>query len=498
MTLPERNPQVDAAYRDILAHNVRNQALLDFIPDGYLVTDRQGIIQEANQGAVRLLGRRRDFLIGKPLPFFVAAEARVDFYTQLSGLLHRADRIGHWETRLQDAAGESHMVAVTIALFAGWEGQGNGYRWLLRDVTDDRQSQAALRAEKQFSESLVDTVEVFVLVLDMGQRIRLSNRYLHLMTGYDPHEVTGKEWCSLLVPKVDWPQARALIRPPLADETARRADFGLLTREGKCRVVAWTAKSLRGYWTGDQLTVVLGHDMTELHEAQKKALQSERLAAVGQMVAGLAHESRNALQRIQACLSVLQFRFQDQPEAMDLLLRIQKAQDDLHQLFDQVRGYAAPLRLELQLCDLNEVWREAWVNLRPARGARNVELREELDTFDLRCTCSSFHLRQVFYNLFDNALRASSDPVRIVVRCREAQLAGRPAIEIAVCDNGPGFKPENRAKAFEPFFTTSLHGTGLGLAICKRIIEAHEGRITIGEEDQPGGVLLVTLPRRIS
>jgi signal transduction histidine kinase len=233
-----------------------------------------------------------------------------------------------------------------------------------------------------------------------------------------------------------------------------------------------------------------------LEEVQKKALQAERLAAIGEAAAGLAHESRNALQRSQACLAMLEVRIRDRPEALDLLTRLQSAQDDLHRMLEQVRAYASPIRLDLDVCDLAEVWREAWADLASLRQNREAELREEVDTLDLRCVASPFHLKQVFYNLFDNALAAAGDPVRVVVRCSPAEIEGKPAIRVAVRDNGPGFTEEQRRRVFGPFYTTKVRGTGLGLAICKRIVEAHGGRITVGEDPAPGAEVVVTMPWR--
>ena len=114
---------------------------------------------------------------------------------------------------------------------------------------------------------------------------------------------------------------------------------------------------------------------------------------------------------------------------------------------------------------------------------------------DLRCVADPFRLEQVFRNILDNALAAGSPPVPIEVRAAAAELDGQPAIRIAVRDNGPGIAPEQRSKIFDPFFTTKAKGTGLGMAIAKRIVEAHGGRIAIGDGDGPGAVFLITLPR---
>ena len=87
------------------------------------------------------------------------------------------------------------------------------------------------------------------------------------------------------------------------------------------------------------------------------------------------------------------------------------------------------------------------------------------------------------------------EPARVEIACTAAELDGNPAIRVAVRDNGPGLGPEPRRRIFEPFFTTKTRGTGLGMAITRRIVEAHGGRIAVGEGGGPGAEIIVTLPR---
>lgn len=234
----------------------------------------------------------------------------------------------------------------------------------------------------------------------------------------------------------------------------------------------------------------------ELKEAQFKALQTERLAAVGQMAAGLAHESRNALQRIQACLSVLALKLHAQPDELALLTRMQRAQDDLHRLYEEVREYAAPLTLKWESWRPAELWRQAWADLATLREETQAELREDAAAEDCECQGDPFYLKQVFRNVLENALGAGGAPPRVIISCTLAEINGRPALRIVVRDNGPGFAREQRARLFEPFFTTKVHGTGLGLAICKRIVEAHGGSIEAADDPGPGAAIVITLPRR--
>jgi two-component system, NtrC family, sensor histidine kinase HydH len=239
-----------------------------------------------------------------------------------------------------------------------------------------------------------------------------------------------------------------------------------------------------------------------LAQAEERLLQAERLAAIGQMVTGLAHESGNALQRSQACLQILANRLRDRPDLVDLVDRIQAAQNHLLHLYEDVRGYAAPIRLQTEVCELAAIWRQAWDDLGVLRGDRRTELREHVrfpdtdiagDGLGVKVRIDPFRFKQVFRIILENALAASPDPVLIDIDASPAVGGGRKGLRLAVRDNGPGVPPEERSRVFEPFVTTKTKGTGLGLAIARRIVEAHDGRIGLGDRG-PGCEVVITLP----
>src|SRR5262249_42537041 len=156
-----------------------------------------------------------------------------------------------------------------------------------------------------------------------------------------------------------------------------------------------------------------------------------------------------------------------------------------HTLYEDVRSYAAPIKLDKSPCDLARVWREAWGHLESAREEKRATLVESVDGLDLCCTADPFRLEQVFRNILDNALSAGSPPIAVEVRAEEARLQGQPAIRLCFRDNGPGIPADRRSLVFDPFYTTKSRGTGLGMPIAKRIVEAHGGQIGIGD-DGPG------------
>lgn len=231
-----------------------------------------------------------------------------------------------------------------------------------------------------------------------------------------------------------------------------------------------------------------------LQHAHARMLQSERLAAIGQMMAGLVHESRNALQRSEACLEMLSLNLEGQPDSLDLVARVQKAQKKLHQLFEEVRNYAAPIKLQRADHDLRDVLEETWDNLIWARQGRTVSFNLPRSDVSPRCSVDASRLEQVFRNILENSLAACADPVCINVTWKPTTLKGRAAWQLSIADNGPGLNLEQRQKIFEPFYTTKSGGTGLGMAISQRIIEEHEGTISVSDSPQQGTEIVITLP----
>ncbi|MFT3882626.1 MAG: protoglobin domain-containing protein [Gemmatales bacterium] len=232
-------------------------------------------------------------------------------------------------------------------------------------------------------------------------------------------------------------------------------------------------------------------DVRQRHQAK----QDKRLAAIGQMITGLAHEARNALQRLRASTESLEIELEGQAAYQQDLSRLSVAQDDLTRLFTEVQNYASPIVLEKENIKLHQVVTQAWDSLARERQSRNCELHLNIPSKLNGGYYDSFRLQQIFRNFFENSLAASSDPVRLNVSAGEAMLDDHHAIELIVQDNGPGLSESARTRVFEPFFTTKSKGTGLGMAIASRIVEAHGGRLTLGPAGSSGADFRVILPR---
>lgn len=240
------------------------------------------------------------------------------------------------------------------------------------------------------------------------------------------------------------------------------------------------------------------HRIVQVLEAEERAQQAERLAAVGQMMAVLVHESRNSFQLAGASLDMLAWNLAGQEEELKLLDRVRKHQDRVSRLFEDVRNYAAPIQLDRSSADITTVLRDTADEVRALHPSRTVRISIPEPTGDpasLAVSIDVFRMEQVFRNLLENSISACSDPVEIGIECARRDADGEAVIEVRCRDNGPGLSGDCRRRIFEPFFTTKPKGTGLGMAITRRLVEAHNGSIdAVASEEHSGAEFLIRLP----
>jgi PAS domain S-box-containing protein len=363
------------------------------------------------------------------------------------------------------------------------------------DITARRDAEQRLR----LLDTAITDLEEGVLISQVGEtwfdsRIVFANQAISTITGYSPKELVG---CTAQIF-----EGTSTDRHVVEDFDQHLSAGEAVTREivVQCKDNSNTLVELHLSPVNDAdgartHTVATLRDISDRKLAEERALQAGRLAAIGTAMTGLAHESRNALQRSQASLDMLSVIIgTDDPDSTKLIQRIQLAQDDLHRLYEDVREYARPIRVETTPKRVDELLRQAWDELIVKRDGREAKLIEQRETDNLVCPVEPFLIRQVFRNILDNSLAACTDPVSITVTWKDAALGSQPALQVSLHDDGPGLALESHEKLFEEFFTTKTHGTGLGLAIVKRFVDAHSGSLVVGEADR-GLELVITLPR---
>ncbi|WP_197528973.1 PAS domain S-box protein [Aeoliella mucimassa] len=360
------------------------------------------------------------------------------------------------------------------------EGQLTHFVGLASDVTTRVVGNEKRREREARLQAILDTAVEAIITIDERGRCESINAAVEKMFGYTAEELLGNN-ISVLMPE------------PFHSE-----HDGYLTKymhTGEQKVIGIGREAYGLHKDGHQFPIRLSvseiqldrrrlftgiiHDITEQKSAEKRLVQSERLAVLGEAMARLAHESRNALQRIQIAVETARVYADGLPPLLGQLDAIERANDSLNALLEELRNYAAPLHLERKEVSLASAWREAWNTVSHHLTERKVELIEQSADPEAKANIDRFRIAQVFRNLFENSLAACDDPVRIVVAVEKSDESGAPRWRISVSDNGPGLDIEQARRVFEPFFTTKAKGTGLGMAIARRIVESHGGTIAV-------------------
>lgn len=244
----------------------------------------------------------------------------------------------------------------------------------------------------------------------------------------------------------------------------------------------------------------LRREITERERAEREraALQaalrrSEAMFAMGSLVAGVAHETRNPLFAISSTLDAMDARFSISEGYQRYTRVLHEAVDRLAKLMNELLDYGKPTISEFLPGAIKEIIAEAVNACAPLASQRRIKVINAVQTELAPISMDRARLVQVFQNLLENAIRLSPSGEAITLEATELHDAGQAWIACTVKDHGPGFREEDLASIFNPFFTRRRGGTGLGLAIVKRIVEEHGGDITAGNRPEGGAIMTVRL-----
>jgi signal transduction histidine kinase len=236
------------------------------------------------------------------------------------------------------------------------------------------------------------------------------------------------------------------------------------------------------------------HLLESLHEAQEALLQRERLAALGELAAVVAHEVRNPLGAILNCIRSLE-KVRDPAEGATMLKIAKEEAEQIDRIVRDLLDFAKPRGLALARESIELIIASG---IEAAQRAQvwpfEIDVTLEVQPKDPRGMVDADLLRQAVINLVTNALQAVGKGGHVTVRLRQEQSGGTGFIRIDVQDDGPGIPTELRLRIFEPFFSTKASGSGLGLSIVKRIAEAHKGELSVKSERAMGTTFTLRFP----
>ena len=374
-----------------------------------------------------------------------------------------------------------------------------------RKVSSHAKRKPSLAARRSLGRGLaqmMNETDVLIAMTDLEGHVVAWNRALADLTGHSEADGLGHRLADWLTGSgvrdlADIMAEVARAREPL------HCEVRLPSASGGIAAAAFSVIPVRG--PGDLAVAVLaaGHDLTALRALQSQVLHAEKLATVGQVAAGVAHEINNPLTSIQMCVeavlrkSVLatEGRVPNLIDPIDIerLRKIQDGAERIHKFSRDLTTYARPSGRDIEEVNLNEVVDHALSFCEPVLYETKATLVRELAPDLPPVQVVRDHMMQVVTNLVRNAAQALGEAGgTVTVR---TYRTGRASVGLAVSDDGEGIREEDRPRVFEPFFTTKAagRGTGLGLTVVRNIVLAHGGDVSFQSTPGSGTTFVVSL-----
>jgi PAS domain S-box-containing protein len=469
----------------------RYRELFDNIQEGLFFSTPEGRFIEVNDAMVRMLGYAgREELLHIDIPtqlYFSPAERQ-----RLTDALQELGHLRNFEATLRRKDGSP--IYVLINAFGMYDAMGRllQIRGLMLDVSGLHAYQSELQRERDFSSKIISNTQSLILVVDTAGLVSYANRRWY-DAGFEQRELLGRPLLEMAAPGYVRPLADAL-NATLRGQQVDNLEMQVLRGHGGAGQFSVNLSPMRDDQGQITSIVVVMTDITDSAVLRDKLVHAEKMAAVGQLVSGVAHEVNNPLTAILG-FADLMMENPALPESArkDLRVILQEAQRT-KQIVQNLLSFARQMPPQRNAVQLNVILRRT-IQLRSYDfNSHGVEVVEHLDEGLPDIVGDAHQLQQVFLNILNNAydaVHAAGRPARIEITTTKAG----DAVEVSFRDNGHGISHPDRI--FDPFFTTKEvgKGTGLGLSICYGIVQEHSGEILAHNNPEGhGATFIVRLP----
>jgi PAS domain S-box-containing protein len=464
--------------------------LFETLQEGVYFSTPEGKLLDVNPAVVSMLGytRKEDVLALEP------AALNLDS-TQSPVLGRGADDRGGVHTREITIRRKDGSAAILLdSSRAVWDTAGKiiRYQGTLIDITEKRKMETQIRQQEQFRQRLLESFPDLILVADLEERYTFASARIRDLLGYRPEDLVGKKIEDL---QDHSPEFISLYRGVASrQQLFGSSEYGALHRDGTWRTMRATASQLFDAENKLSGVIISVRDITVEKKLEEQIIQSERLAAMGQMLGGFAHELNNPLTTLLGMSELLKDGEQNEGRAKQLGMLHQQARraTEIVQNLMYFSRPTAPGKAQVEIGEL--VDRTLHLQAYALRKA-NVTV-DFLKTDGLPQVFADPHqLMQVFLNLILNAEQAIRE-IREKGTLRIRTGKTDTTIFASFQDDGPGIPSDILPNIFDPFYTTKRpgRGTGLGLSICKAVLKEHGGNIEAASIPGGGAIFTVSLP----
>ncbi len=467
---------------------MRFTALFETLQEGVYFSTPEGRLQDANPALVSMLGyaEKTDLLSVEP--------SALNFDAGQPVLGRAADDRGGVRTREVKLRRKDGTAAVFLdSSRAVWDTSGNviRYQGTLVDITEKRKMERQLAQQEEFRRRLLQSFPDLILVVDLEERYTFVSSRSRELLGYSPEDLVGKKISEL---EDQSPEMASLYRTVVSGvEAVAAAEYGARHRDGSWRTMRASASPLADAEGKISGVIISVRDITVERKLEQQVVQSERLAAMGAMIGGVAHELNNPLTSILGVSELLQDTETNETSRKQLAMLQQQARRaaEIVQNLTYFSRPPAPGKSPINLVEVVD----RTLNLQAYALRKNNITVDFLKEGPVHALGDPHQLMQVFLNLMVNAEQAIRESrEKGTLRIRMGRTGN--SAWVSFHDDGPGIPKENLPSIFDPFYTTKRpgRGTGLGLSICKSVMKEHNGTVEAANAPDGGAVFTVTLP----
>jgi PAS domain S-box-containing protein len=356
----------------------------------------------------------------------------------------------------------------------------------------NKQLSDRVNEQDKYLVSLVSRSADAIIGLNRQGRIESWNRGAQQIFGYAAEEILGESATRLFPGATNGGSPEALIRQTIENRDIQNLEVKTTDRTGHEKVVDLTLSAIENAWGSTKGISLIARDVTQRRKLEQRVAQSERMAAIGEVAAGVAHEIRNPLFAISSIAQIVGMEFGSDPELKELTDAMSSEIQRLNRIVEDLLTFGRRRDLEFRVSRPADVWNDLLSLNAGALDEKRLTLERVDANPDHAFRFDPEQMKQVFLNLFLNAVQASESGG--VVRLETGIEDGaEPTWFSRITNGGSGIPADARERIFELFFTTKEKGSGIGLAVSKKIVEAHNG--TLEFDSEPGKtVFTVRLP----
>ena len=470
----------------------RYRELFDNIQEGLFFSTPEGRFVEVNDALVRMLGyeaREELLVIDISTQLYISPERYLEFRRAIQSV----DTLRNREEALRRKDGSLVYTLQNVVVVRDAHGKVIQYRGLMLDITELKSFQSELQRQRDFNAKILENTQSLILVVDTAGLISYANQRAYEVGRFQTGQLVGCRIRELVDPTHQEKFDQAILRTLLGLQV-NNLELTLVMEGARTAHFSANISPMRDHQGNVNSIVVVMSDVTDELLLQSKLMQTEKMAAVGQLVSGVAHEVNNPLTAILGFADLL-VQKPEMPEAArgDLQIIIDEAQRT-KQIIQNLLSFARQMPPQREPVQINDLVRRTLLLRAYDFAHGGIEVKETLKEPFPEVVADPHQLQQVFLNVLNNAydaIRETGDPG--VIEIETAVHDG--AAEISFIDTGAGIREPQRI--FDPFYTTKGlgKGTGLGLSICYGIVREHGGEIIAGNRSSgKGAAFTVRIP----